>query len=86
MGSVVAEIANVNSVVWKRRCVHPKMTNAELAALPVGAVIQLDDEQGTVRVVGRQVQIEWDWSETTSLIDTDAEVWQGLVVYFKAVT
>lgn len=62
------------------------MTNAELATLPVGAVIQLDDERGTIRVAGRQVQIEWDWPETTSLIDTNAEVWQSLVVHFKAAT
>lgn len=78
--------ANAKNAVSKIKSAPMKMTNAELAALPIGAVVQLDEERGTVRVAGRQVQIEWDWSETTSLIDTDAEVWQGLVVYFKAVT
>lgn len=78
--------ANAKNAVSKIKNARTKMTNAELAALPVGAIIQLDDEQGTIRVAGRQVQIEWDWLEVTSLIDTDAEVWESLVVYFKAVT
>lgn len=56
----------------------------ELAALPVGSVVRLDDEEGEIIQAGQTVQIMWPKSNCTNIIDTNSEGWQSFVKWLEA--
>lgn len=57
------------------------MTNAQLATLPLGAAIQLDDEIGQIVKAGTVVEIEW--MDCTSIIFTSKPVWAQFVEHLE---
>ena len=59
------------------------MTGAELANLPVGAIVRLDNEEGEVTQAGRTIQIMWPESKVTSIIDTGSRVWQQFISWME---
>lgn len=60
------------------------MTGAELACLPIGSIVRLDDEEGEIIQAGRTTQIMWPESNLTSVIDTGSRVWQQLIGLMEA--
>jgi hypothetical protein len=60
------------------------MTGPELAALPVGTIVKVDDEEGEIIQAGRTVQILWPSSNLTSVIDTGSKVWDSFIRYLEA--
>lgn len=59
------------------------MTLIELAELPIGSTVVLDDDEiGTIVQAGREVWIEW--SDCTSIIYTQFESWQEFVRFLEA--
>lgn len=59
------------------------MTNSELAELPVGTTVVLDDDElGEIVQAGAVVHIKW--SDCTIIIYTDSKVWETFVCYLEA--
>lgn len=59
------------------------MTCAELAALPAGSTVVLDDDElGTIVKAGREVWIEWN--DCTSIIYTQFESWEEFTCFLEA--
>ena len=59
------------------------MTVDELAALPIGSTVVLDDDElGTIMKAGREVWIEW--SDCTSIIYTQFEDWNKFLCFVEA--
>ena len=59
------------------------MTGQELASLPVGSIIYLDNEPGEVIQSGNVVQIMWPESGVTNVIDTTGAAWQSFIALLK---
>jgi hypothetical protein len=59
------------------------MTGRELASLPVGSIIYLDNESGEVIQSGNVVQIMWPESGVTNVIDTTGAAWQLFIALLK---
>jgi hypothetical protein len=55
------------------------MTRQELALLPVGSIIYLDNEPGEVIQSGNVVQIMWPETNVTQIIDTTGAAWQSFI-------
>lgn len=59
------------------------MTNAELAALPVGSIIHCGEDEGEIISTGATVEIIWPSLNRTSYVDVKSENWHSLVCYFE---
>ena len=60
------------------------MTGEELAILPVGTIVKLDDEEGEIIQAGQTVHIMWPSSSVTNIIDTNSKAWQGFIRQLEA--
>jgi hypothetical protein len=61
----------------------PPMTGQELASLPVGSIIYLDNEPGEVIRSGNVVEIMWPETNVTSIIETAGAAWQLFIALLK---
>lgn len=59
------------------------VTGKELAALPVGSIVYLDNEPGEVIQSGNVVQIMWPETNATSVIDTAGAAWQLFIALVR---
>jgi hypothetical protein len=59
------------------------MAPETLAALPQGAIVLLDGEEGEVVRAGQLVNICWPASGVTSIIYTDSEVWREFISWLE---
>jgi hypothetical protein len=59
------------------------VTGQELAFLPVGSIIYLDNEPGEVIQSGNVVQIMWPETNVTQIIDTTGAAWQLFIALLK---
>jgi hypothetical protein len=60
------------------------MTLEALAALSVGFIVRLGDEEGEIIRAGAEVWIIWPDSRCTNVIDTKSEKWDSFVKYLEA--
>ena len=60
------------------------MTGQELAALPVGSIVKLDDEEGEIIQAGQLVQVLWPSSGVSNIIDTNSKAWQYFIQLLEA--
>lgn len=59
------------------------MTGKELAALPKGAIVKIDDEEGEIIQAGQTVHIIWPQSELTRIVDTNSKAEQGFIAWLE---
>ncbi len=57
------------------------MTPQELSTLPLGSVVDLDGDKGKIVQPGQTVYIEW--SDCTSIIDTNSKGWKEFIGWLK---
>ncbi len=55
------------------------MTLEALAALPIGSIVRLDDEEGEILRAGAEVWIIWPESNCSNVIDTRDKTWDSFV-------
>lgn len=60
------------------------MTGEELAQLPVGSIVRIDDEEGEILVSGKECHIGWPDSSCTNIINTESLAWQDFIAYLEA--
>jgi hypothetical protein len=61
------------------------VTGEQLASLPPGSLVKLDNEHGTILTSGATVSINWHESELTNFVDTKSVKWKSFISWLEAV-
>ena len=59
------------------------MTGAELASLPVGSIVRIDDEEGEIIQTGRVIHIIWPESNLTRIVYTESKAEAKFIEWLK---
>ena len=60
------------------------MTGEELAALPIGSIVKMDEDEGEIIKAGRMVHIMWPDVNRTVFVDTESKAWQTFISWLEA--
>jgi len=60
------------------------MDPKQLATLPVGTVVRLDDEEGEIVQTGAEIRIMWPESGVTQIIYPDSQAWKTFIEWLEA--
>jgi hypothetical protein len=59
------------------------MSPEQLASLPIGTIVRLDDEEGEIIKAGNEVRIIWPGTGVQQIIYPDAPSWKTFIEWLE---